>query len=325
METLKVAVSARALFDLEESHALFLEKGAEAFISHTREMQEVPLAPGVAFPLVKGLLNLNRLSGRKEPLVEVIVVTSFVPAAGIRILKSLNHHELPIGGASFTGNVPTVGYLDAYGVDLLLSKSAEDAQAAIRCGIAAAIMYDLPKEGDLDSDFQIKIAFDGDAVLFSDESERIYKAHKLPGFLANEKANVNVPLADGPFAKVLRIINKLQQIEIKGRKPFRIALFTARGGDACERVLRTFDAWEIHCDEAHFLSGYPKAGILKAFGPHIYFDDQDAHVGPASELVPSGLVPWINPPDDEAPVDGTQTTAGGAVGRLVDASLKIAR
>jgi 5'-nucleotidase len=298
METLKVAVSARALFDLEESHALFLEQGAGAFITHTREMQDVPIAPGVAFPLVKGLLNLNRLSGRAKPLVEVMVITSFVPEAGIRILKSIDHHQLPIVRSSFTGNVPTVDYLDAFGVDLLLSKSPEDAQAAIRRGIAAAIMYDLPKAGDLDRDFQIRIAFDGDAVLFSDESERVYKARKLPGFLENEKVNVNVPLADGPFAKVLRIINELQKCEIDGRKPFRIALVTARGGVARERVLRTFDAWGLSVDEAHFLSGFPKAGILKAFGPHIFFDDQDAHVGPASEVVPSGLVPLATPMEE---------------------------
>jgi 5'-nucleotidase len=306
METLKVAVSARALFDLEESHSLFLEKGPEAFIAHTREMQEIPLSAGVAFPLVKGLLNLNRLSSSKEPLVEVMVITSFVPAAGIRILKSIDHHELPIVRSSFTGNVPTIDYLDAFGVDLLLSKSPEDAQAAIRRGIAAAIMYELPKEEDLVDDFQIRIAFDGDAVLFSDESERVYKARKLPGFLENEKQNVNVPLSDGPFAKVLRIINNLQQCEIDGRKPFRIALVTARGGDARERVLRTFDAWGLTVDESHFLSGFPKAGILKAFRPHIFFDDQDAHVGPASEVVPSGLVPWANPLEEDEPAAITE-------------------
>jgi 5'-nucleotidase len=306
METLKVAVSARALFDLEEENQLFLDKGAEAFVAHMRDTQEIPLSPGVAFPLINGLLKLNQLSERKEALVEVVVITSFAPAAGIRILKSIDHHRLPTLRSSFiTGNRPTVEYLDALGVDLLLSKSPEDAQAAIRRGIAAAVMYDLPKTEDLDDDFQIKIAFDGDAVLFSDESERIYKAGKLPGFLENEKANVKVPLADGPFAKVFRIINDLQQCEIDGRKPFRIALVTARGGDARERVLRTFDAWGLSVDEAHFLSGWPKAGILKAFAPHIFFDDQDAHVGPASEVVPAGLVPWANPleePQTDGPI-----------------------
>lgn len=302
METLKVAVSARALFDLEESHAFFLEKGPEAFVAHMRETRDIPLSPGVAFPLIKGLLNLNTLTSREQPLVEVMVITSFVPEAGTRILRSIDHHALPIVRSSFTGNVPTVGYLEAFGVDLLLSKSADDAQAAIRRGIAAAVMYDLPKSGELDSDPQIRIAFDGDAVLFSDESERVYKAKKLAGFLENEKLNVNVPLADGPFAKVLRTINELQKHDIGGRKPFRIALVTARGGDSRERVLRTFDSWGLSVDEAHFLSGFPKAGILKAFRPHIFFDDQDAHVGPASEVVPSGLVPWITPPDVEAKV-----------------------
>ncbi|MCS4089605.1 5'-nucleotidase [Rhizobium sp. BK176] len=303
MKTLTVAVSARALFDLEEANALFLEKGPEAFVAHMRETQDIPLAPGVAFPLIKGLLNLNTLSDRREPLIDVVMVTSFSNSAGIRILRSINHHQLPTLRSSFiTGNKPTVEYLDALGVDLLLSKSPDDAQAAIRSGIAAAVMYDLPKSEDFDGDFQIRIAFDGDAVLFSDESERIYKARKLPGFLENEKVNANIPLADGPFAKVFRIINDLQQCLINGRKPFRIALVTARGGDARERVIRTFDSWGIDVDEAHYLSGWPKAGILKAFRPHIFFDDQDAHVGPASEVVPSGLVPWANPLEEDATV-----------------------
>jgi 5'-nucleotidase len=295
MEALRVAVSARALFDLEVSHALFLERGADAFIEHTRSLQDEPLEPGVAFPLIKGLLNLNSLSDPSNPLVDVIVVTSFVPEAGVRILKSIDHHNLPILRSSFTGNVPTADYLEAFGVDLLLSKSVEDAQEAIHRGIAAAIMYNLPKMEELDDDPQIRIAFDGDAVAFSDESERIYKTQRLNAFLENEKTKVNIPLPDGPFAKVLRKINELQQYRIEGRKPFRLALFTARGGVSRERVLRTFDSQGLIVDEAHFLSGFPKTGLLKAFRPHIFFDDQDVHVGPASEVVPSGRVPYREP------------------------------
>lgn len=295
MQTLRVAVSARALFDLEESNEIFLRQGAEAFVEHTREMQDAPLAPGAAFPLVKSLLALNKLAPDGRRLVEVMVITSFTPAAGLRVLKSIEHHGLPIRRASFTGNVPITEYLEAFGTDLFLSRSSDDAQQAATKGIAAAIMYDRPRdEGGLD-DLPIRIAFDGDGVLFSDESERIYKLHKLPAFLENEKRNAQVPMNDGPFANVLRAIHRFQSYEFNGESVVRTILVTARGGEASERVLRTFDAWGIHLDEVHYLDGSPKAGLLKAFDPHIFFDDQEAHVGPASEIVPSGRVLWPEP------------------------------
>ena len=293
MSVLKVAVSARALFDLEESNKLFLKKGAKAFIKHTRKNQDIPLGQGVAFPLVKALLKLNEINPNKE-LVEIVVITSFVPACGIRILRSITHHELDINRSNFTGDVPIVDYLDAFKVDLLLTKSDEDAQAAVKRGIAAAIMYDIPETAKHEGN-QIKIAFDGDAVLFSDESERIYKAHKLPAFIKHEVRNAEKPMNDGPFANVLRTINELQKYKIDGKKPFRLALVTARGGGASERVINTFDAWGIEIDELHLLSGNEKAGLLKAFRPHIFFDDQDVHVLPASEHVPAGRVPYKTP------------------------------
>jgi 5'-nucleotidase len=297
--TLKIAVSARALFDLDEANKLFLEQGPDAFIANMNEHREEPFAPGVAFPLIKGVLNLNTLARTEQPLVEVLIITSFSPAAGVRILRSLSHHGLPILPASFiTGNIPVVDYLEAFEVDLLLSKSKEDVEQAVDRGIAGALMYNPPRFDDLANDPQIRIAFDGDAVIFDEASEKVYQRSRLTGFLEHEKQKVDIPLSDGPFAKVLRTINELQKHTINGVKPFRIALMTARGGEARERVLRTFDAWGIHPDEAHFLSGFKKAGVLKAFRPHIFFDDQDAHVGPASEVVPAGLVPWKSSPKD---------------------------
>lgn len=300
MKTLKIAVSARALFDLEEANEIFLSKGEHAFVEHTKQMQDTPLSPGVAFRFVKALLDLNDLVKEGPPLVEVMVMTSFVPEAGVRILRSIAHHRLNIRKSSFTGNVPIVDYLEAFDVDLLLSRSATDAQEAVRRGIAAAIMYDMPKSDEGDAgDGQIRIAFDGDAVLFSDESERIYKRDKLPAFLEHEKLFAEVPMNEGPFANVLRSLHEIQKYTRNGKKVVRIAVVTARGGEACERVINTFDYWGVTVDEVHYLSGASKAALLRAFGPHIFFDDQDVHVKPASEVVPSGRVPWIKPLEED--------------------------
>lgn len=302
---LKVAVSARSLFDLEESHSVFeLEKNLDAYLAHARSRQEEPLEPAAAFPLMRALLNLNKLVPQSTPLVDATIVSSIHPQAGLRIINSLAHHDLPIKRTTFTGGAPTVPYLKAYGVDLFLSKSAEDAQQAVNAGIAAAVMYDTPKDGGpLFDDFQIKLAIDGDAVIFTDASERIYKAggeNGLRDFLEHEHLMAREPLEEGPFAKMLKVIAALQAVRIDGRKPFRIILVTARGGNSRERVLRTFDAWGMEIDEIHFLSGFKKAPILQVIRPHIFFDDQEVHVGPASQIVPSGLVPWIEKSGDKA-------------------------
>lgn len=301
---LTVAVSARSLFDLENSHLIFERSGLEAFKTHMKETEEHILEPGPAFPLVKALLDINKLSPDKSPLVEVLTISSIDPEAGLRIINSLSHYDLNIRKASFTGAAPISGYLKAYSVDLLLSRSNVDAQEAIDSGIAAAIMYNHPQSDLSDDTRQIRIAFDGDAVIFSDESERIYKSEGLSGFQEHESIKAREPLPDGPFANVLRTIQRLQKMDMGGVKPFRIALVTARGGNARERVLRTLRAWDIDIDEAHFLSGHKKSAILQAFKPHIFFDDQDVHVGPASKLVPSALVPWIQ----QSPMDDINST-----------------
>jgi 5'-nucleotidase len=294
---LRVAVSARSLFDMEESHALFeRDKDLDTYLAHVRSHQEEPLQPAAAFPLMKALLNLNSLVPAATPIVDATIVSSIHPQAGLRIINSLAHHALPIKRTTFTGGAPTVPYLKAYGIDLFLSKSMADVQQAVNAGIAAAVMYASPKDGLFSDDFQISLAIDGDAVIFGDASERIYKAggdNGLRDFLEHEHLNAREPLEEGPFAKMLRVIAALQSIRINGRKPFRIILVTARGGDARERVLRTFEAWGMDIDEIHFLSGFKKAPILQAIRPHIFFDDQDVHVGPASLVVPAGLVPWV--------------------------------
>lgn len=312
---LTVAVSARSLFDLERSHRVFKRKGLDAYLDHVRRHEDTPLDPGAAFPLVRGLLRLNELS-QDGPVVEVMAVSSIHPEAGLHIVNSLAAHGLAVRRASFTGGAPIVPYLKGFEVDLLLTKSKDDAQQAVDAGMAAALMYDRPGAEAQGDDGQIRIAFDGDAVIFTDESERIYKSQGIEAFLAHETAKAQEPLADGPFAKLLRTIQRMQRQAPEGRKPFRIALVTARGGNARERVLRTLRAWDIDIDEAHFLSGHRKAGILEAFHPHIFFDDQDVHVKPASKLVPSALVPWRNP----GAADETVPSRSGhpAHGTLID-------
>lgn len=288
---LVVAVSARSLFNLEESHAVFEREGLDSYLRHVRGNEDRPLPEGAAFPLVKALLALNDLSPEGR-LVEVIAVSSIHPDAGLRIVNSIDAHGLGIRRAAFTSGSPVLPILQAFDVDLLLSKSVDDARQAVNAGMAAAIMYSPPEGAAVTVEDQIRIAFDGDAVIFSDESERIYKSEGLEAFLEHEARKALEPMAEGPFAKLLGTIQRIQKSAPPGRKPFRLALVTARGGNARERVLRTLRAWDIEMDEVYFLNGYPKDRILKAFRPHIFFDDQDTHVIPASRVVPSGRVPW---------------------------------
>lgn len=290
--SLTVAVSARSLFDLEEYNEIYRTEGLEAFLEHLSEHKEEPLPEGPAFPLVKALIDLN--ARYSEPVVKVITVSSIHPKAGLRVLQSIAHHNLDIKRTSFTGGADIIPYLKAYDVDLFLSRSEDDTQRAINNRIAAALMYDRPKNSHIGTDGKIRIAFDGDAVVFDASSEKIYQANGLAAFAENERRNAHVPLPEGPFGNVFRWIQEIQSEFDPVDKPFYIGLITARGGLAQERVLRTFEARGAEVDEVHFLSGHPKDRILEAFNPHIYFDDQHIHVDPASKFVPAARVPYLD-------------------------------
>lgn len=290
-DSLVIAVSSRTLFNMEESNRIFIEQGIEKYIEHQIEKEEIPLKPGVAFPLVKALLELNKYH-ETDRLVEVIVASNVHPQAGLRIIKSIQHYNLDIKKSAFTGGRDVVPYLSAFETDLLLSRSETDTQRALDAGIPSALMFGELRRNNNQSDEEIRIAFDGDAVIFSEDSEKIYQTEGLEAFLAHEKAKAKDPMTEGPFAKFLRTLQKIQNKTGLVKKPFRIAIVTARGDNARERVLQTLRAWNIHVDEVFFLSGMPKAKILKAFNPHIFFDDQEHHVSPASKLVPSGRVPY---------------------------------
>lgn len=305
---LVIGVSSRALFDLEEENAIFVKEGLDAYSTYQIENEDKPLTPGVAFPLVKAILQLNsRLPDKRR--AEVVIMSRNSAETSLRIWTSIAHHDLDITRAALVGGEPLAGYLKAYNVDLFLSADDEDVQRAINAGTPAAVVCRPPAGTDYTSAVdQIRIAFDGDAVLFSEESEKIYQEQGLEAFLEHEAKNAKKPLAEGPFAKLLRTISKLQSDLPPGKAPIRMALVTARNAPAHERVIRTFRAWGVRVDEAHFLGGASKADVLNAFGAHIFFDDQDVHLGPASRHVPAARVPYRtigNPPSSRNSVAGS--------------------
>jgi 5'-nucleotidase len=287
---LVIGISSRALFDLAVEHRIFAEHGLEAYARYQLENEDQPLRPGSGFPLTRAILNLNTIvPGERK--TEVVVMSRNSAETGLRIFNSIRHHGLDITRAALAGGESLAPYLEAYGVDLFLSADESDVQAAIDSGVAAARIYDPPEGQDVVPD-QIRIAFDGDAVLFSDESERIYQEQGLEAFLAHEEANARNPMAEGPFAKLLKTLSFLQFEVPLPKPPIRTALITARNSPAHERAIRTLRAWRVRVDEAHFLGGAPKYPVLRAFRPHIYFDDQDVHLVDAARSMPVARVPY---------------------------------
>lgn len=287
-EKLVVAISSRALFDLDESHAVFEREGVDAYCAYQIEHENRPLQPGTAFPLVRKLLALNG-NNLENPKVEVILLSRNSADTGLRVFNSIKHHNLNITRASFTRGESTHKYIPAFGADLFLSSNPEDVQQALAAGHAAATI--LPSTVELNTSEQLRIAFDGDAVLFSDESERIFKQQGLKAFSANESAAANTPLTGGPFKGFLAALHAIQAEYPSEQSPIRTALITARAAPAHERVIRTLREWNIRIDEALFLGGMDKGAFLKAFGADIFFDDQKTHCDSAREHVATGHVP----------------------------------
>ncbi len=287
-EKLVVAISSRALFDLDESHAVFEREGVDAYCAYQIAHENTPLQPGTAFPLVRKLLALNG-NNLENPKVEVILLSRNSADTGLRVFNSIKHHNLNITRASFTRGESTHKYIPAFGADLFLSSNPEDVQQALAAGHAAATI--LPSTVELNTSEQLRIAFDGDAVLFSDESERIFKQQGLKAFSANESAAANTPLMGGPFKGFLAALHAIQAEYPSEQSPIRTALITARAAPAHERVIRTLREWNIRIDEALFLGGMDKGAFLKAFGADIFFDDQKRHCDSAREHVATGHVP----------------------------------
>ncbi|REE90873.1 5'-nucleotidase [Cupriavidus plantarum] len=289
-DKLVIGISSRALFDLELENGIYQRDGVAAYTAYQREHEDEPLRPGTAFPLVRALLKLNAaIPGRR--LVEVVVISRNSPDTGLRAFNAIEAHKLDITRAAFTGGESIDRYLHAFKVDLFLSRDAADVQAAIDGGVAAAQLYDVPPDYQA-PDNQIRIAFDGDAVLFSAESERIYKQKGLEAFIRHEQRHRHKAMTEGPFAKLLLRLAEVQQHFPPGECPVRIAIVTARNSPAHTRVIHTLRAWNVEIDEAFFLGGLPKDQVLHAFGAHMFFDDQEIHVESAAAVVPSGHVPY---------------------------------
>ena len=293
-DKLVVGISSRALFDLEAENKIFEEQGLDAYCKYQIEHENDILKPGAAFPLIKALHNLNC---DNKHLTEIIIMSKNSADTSMRIFNSINHYGLDISRAALISGMPIAPYFEAFKTDLFLSADENDVQEAINANIAAGIICShesLPINPSEEIP-QIRIAFDGDAVIFSDESEKIYKEQGLQAFAEHEKNNASKPLPEGPFAKLLKTISFVQkQFDDPKKVPIRTALVTARNAPAHERVIRTLRAWNVRIDEVFFLGGVEKAQVLKAFGANIFFDDQSVHTDSASKLVPAARVPYKN-------------------------------
>jgi 5'-nucleotidase len=287
-EKLIIAVASRALFDLDESHRVFESEGEDAYARDQIMRENEVLAPGVAFSLVRKLLALNRSDSARQ--VEVILLSRNSADTSLRIFNSIRHYGLDIQRAAFTRGRTPYSYASAFGAHLFLSANQEDVRLALDAGVAAATV--LPSSPLASAQPELRIAFDGDAVLFSDEAEQVFQASGLDAFNRSETASANLPLSGGPFKPFLLALHALQASCPGDQCPIRTALITARGAPAHERVVRTLRAWGIRVDEALFLAGLDKGLFLKSFGADIFFDDQHRNCLSAASYVATGHVPF---------------------------------
>ena len=287
IDRLVIAVSSRALFDLAESHQVFEEEGLDAYQKYQIAREDQPLERGDAFELVQKLLKLNDLL--EESPVQVILLSRNSADTGLRIFNSIEHYGLDITRAAFCGGDSPYRYISAFNSHLFLSTDGYDVRQALELGVAAATI--LPSSKSNSKNPELKIAFDGDAVLFSDESERIFKNKGLEAFTQNERKAANEPMTGGPFKHVLAALQQIQKAFPQDEVPLRTCLVTARAAPAHERVVKTLRAWNIRIDESLFLGGMDKGEFLHAFDADIFFDDQEAHCDSARNHVATGHVP----------------------------------
>ena len=300
LDLLRIGISTRALFDLEEEHRVFEEQGVQAYAMMQLNREDTIIGKGAGFEVVEHLLALNKTG--VPPYVEVILLSQNSPDLSLRAFKSANYYGLGIKTGSFTSGRSLAPYVPAWDIDLFLSNTDADVKGAMEGGAAAARLGVMPKEREDTRPGEVRIAFDGDAVVFGPKSDAIYKEQGLDAFLQHESDNAGNPMARGPFGNFLHKLSALRRIYLGPRNTskVRIALVTSRNAPAHERVIRTLRAWGTPADEAHFVGNREKGPILKAFGAHIFFDDQEKHVLSASAVVPSGHVP--GPHDPRVPI-----------------------
>lgn len=284
-EKLVVGISSRALFDLDESNAVFENEGLDAYARYQIEHENEILEPGVAFPFVQKLLKLND----HGKLVEVILLSRNSADTGLRVFNSIQHYGLDIRRAVFTSGESPYRYIPAFGSHLFLSANPEDVERALSQNCAAATL--LPANTRFQTSNELRIAFDGDAVLFSDEAERVFREQGVEQFTESEHREAANPLPGGPFRGFLHALHRLQNFFEPKSCPIRTALVTARQAPAHERVIRTLREWGIRIDEAFFLGGLAKDQFLRSFGADVFFDDQRHHCEAAGNHVAAGHVP----------------------------------
>lgn len=285
---LVVALSSRALFDFEEENQLFEDADDRAYMRLQSERLSIPANPGVAFPLVRKLMAFNTDDMHR---VEVVMLSRNDPVSGLRVYHSAQQHGLPIQRGVFTRGRSPYRYLKSLGAHLFLSANASDVEQALQAGYPAAHVYPHSAKAVENFPNELRIAFDGDAVLFSDEAERIYQREGLDAFVAHEIKQATEPLPPGPFKPLLQALHQLQR-EARDHQSMRIrtALVTARSAPAHERAIRTLISWNIEIDEAMFLGGLDKGDFLREFEPDFFFDDQTRHCESGATAGPTGHV-----------------------------------
>ena len=297
-EQLVIAVSSRALFDLEKEHALFEESGIEAYRKYQTEHKDEPLKPGVAFPFVRRLLFLNEVFGQES--FKVIVISRNSPETGQRFFSSCRYYGLPIKAGAFTSGQSTFPYLSAYDASLFLSANRENVTNAINLGLPAGLV--LPTDvqpNEVEKENELRIAFDFDGVIVDDESEKAYKEKGLEGFEKLEQEKKSTPHSPGPLHQLFTKLARFQELdELRGKgnpyyKPsIRVAIVTARGAPSEQRLITTLKSFGMRAAELFLLDGISKAGVLEAFRPHIFFDDQIRHLEGTKSKIPSVLIPF---------------------------------
>lgn len=284
---LSIAISSSALLDTRSCNDVYQKQGVEAYVDHQIAMEQKILPQGPAFKLVQKLLKLNE---HPDINCTIMLISRNSADTGLRILNTIEHYQLDITRATFTNGASPYPYLKAFNAKLFLSANEDDVREALQNHCPAARIFDGPVKQQQPE--QLRIAFDGDAVLFSDESEKIYQQHGFSAFAENERNNANTALQSGPFKPFLDVICELQRVMKNDQSSLiRTALVTARSAPAHERVILTLRHWGVRLDEALFLGGLDKGSFLEAFGADIFFDDQTNHCHSAAQHVATGHVP----------------------------------
>ncbi|ARP69394.1 5'-nucleotidase [Streptomyces pluripotens] len=297
-DRLVIGIASSALFDLAESDAVFRERGEEAYRAYQEEHLDDTLRPGVAFGFVRRLLSLNDLCAPQDPLVEVIILSRNDPDTGLRVMRSIQAHGLPISRAVFRQGRSPYPYMTALNMSLFLSADGPDVREAVSAGLPAGHVLGSPYADDL-TDRDLRIAFDFDGVLASDAAEQVYQSGGLEEFRAHEALNAGIPHDPGPLRDFLAGVNRIQRREEERRRNdpgyairVHVSIVTARNAPAHERAVRSLKEWGVTVNDAFFLGGIDKGAIMEVLRPHIFFDDQVTHLASTSRTTPSVHIPF---------------------------------